>query len=109
MNTISPTDPFSAFMHPPKPLPATGGSRSSSNPSIRSSELWEAQARNRVPSTEKFSKLNSGMTSDTANSNSRNVAKGLRPTLLRFVNSSSLKSLSRSLVKVVGCQTDHLA
>ena len=48
------------------------------------------------------------MTSDAVNSNSRNVAKGLRPTLLRFVNSSSLKSRSRSLVKVVGYQTDHL-
>jgi hypothetical protein len=46
----------------PNPLPPVGGGGSSSLPSISSSELWEAQARSRVPSTEKCYELSSSLT-----------------------------------------------
>lgn len=85
---------FSLPAVPPNPLPPLGGGGSSSLLSIRSSELWEAQARSRVPSTEKCSELSSGLTSGEASSSSRNLAM-----------SSSLSSRSRFLVNVVGCQT----
>jgi hypothetical protein len=57
-------------------------------------QLWEAQARSRVPSTERCSELSSGLTSGEALKSSRNQAM-----------SFSLSSRSPFLVNVAGCQT----
>jgi hypothetical protein len=45
-----------------KPLPPLGGGSSSSMPSMRSRKLWSAQGLNKLPSSEKCSELNRGLT-----------------------------------------------
>ena len=90
----SPVARYLPLLEPPKPLPELGVGSSSSMPSMRSRELWEAKVRSRVPSTEKCSELSSGLTSGAASSNSKNWAM-----------SSLFKSRSWFLVNVVGCQT----
>lgn len=62
-----------ATVEPNQLTPLSGGG-SSSEPSIRSSELWEAQARSGVPSIEKCSELSSGWISGVAINSSRNLA-----------------------------------
>ncbi len=61
---------------------------------IHSSELWEAQDRSRVPSTQKCSERSRGFSLSEAISSSR----------IRTI-SSPLSSGSRFLVTIVGCQT----